>query len=140
MLTVKTSKTGAQVEIPIFNPLRAVLTVRQGNKSAYVFPEAAKMLAENPDGLTYRFKKIVAKAMEGPTPHTLPPSTPPADVEAVGIATISKAISEGARRNRVLDTFKRYCAGAGVRRIERATGPGAVIGFNRSSRRPNHDR
>ncbi len=122
IIAVKSSKTGAQVEIPIFNPLRTVLMACQGNKSEYVFPEAAKMLAENPDGLTYRFKKIVAKTMEGTIPTALPASTPPAEVEAAGIAAISKAIDAGARRDRLLDTFKRYCAGAGVRRIERATG------------------
>ncbi|MDO9541438.1 MAG: hypothetical protein Q7J98_03835, partial [Kiritimatiellia bacterium] len=121
MITVKTSKTGSQVEIPIFAPFRAVLKAHKGNGSEYVFPEAAEMLAKNPDGLTYRFKKIVAKAMEGPNPAAKPPPTPPADLEPVGVAAITKAIPEGPRRDRLLDTFKRYCAGAGVRQIENDT-------------------
>ena len=123
MLAVKTSKTGADVEIPIFPPLRAVLEDRRGNRSPLVFPEAARMLTENPDGLTWRFKKIVARAFAGDAPPpALPEPVPAADIEAEGAAAIAEALPEGDRRARILDTFRRYCAGASVRQIVRDAG------------------
>lgn len=102
MLAVKTAKTGAQVEIPIFRPLRAVFEDRKGKGSVYVFPEAARMLEENPDGLTWRFKKLVVKALEKQQAPALP-SVRAVDVEAV--VAIGEQIPEGARRDRVLDTL-----------------------------------
>ena len=123
MLAVKTSKTGADVEIPIFNPLRAVLEERQGKGSKLVFPEAARMLADNPDGLTWRFKKIVARAFAGAAPtNALPTPIPATEIESAGITAIMEGIPEGARRDRILDTFKRYCAGASVRDIVKEAG------------------
>lgn len=124
MLTVKTSKTGATVEIPIFPPLRAVLEAAGGERKGYVFPAAARMLRDNPDGLTWRFKKIVAKAFA----HTMPaapalPDAVPVDHKAAAAAVLA-ALPEGERRARILDTFQRYAAGASFREIERATGRG----------------
>jgi integrase len=121
MLTVKTSKTGADVEIPIFDPLRAVLEERKGNGSDLVFPEAAAMLQDNPDGLTWRFKKIVAAAFAGEAPPPLEPARGP-KIQAEGVAVMERGLPEGLRRNRILDTFRRYCEGASVRQIETATG------------------
>jgi integrase len=51
VLEVKTSKTGASVEIPIFGLLGEVLENREQDGDL-VFPEAAEMAAKNPDGLT----------------------------------------------------------------------------------------
>lgn len=128
MLTVKTSKTGAQVEIPIFAPLRAVLDAHKCNGSEYVFPNAAVMLRDNPDGLTWRFKKIVAKALDGRTPPALPEAIPAGDIEADGASAIAAHIPEGGRRARMFDTFHRYCAGESVRQIEKTTGrPRATV-------------
>lgn len=64
MLAVKTSKTEAEVEIPIFGPLLSVLKECKGNHSEYVFPQAAHMLKENPNGLTWRFKKNRGKCIQ----------------------------------------------------------------------------
>jgi integrase len=130
MLAVKTSKTEAEVEIPIFLPLLSVLKDRKGAGGEYVFPEAAQMLAENPDGLTWRFKKIVARALEGTASRpgltqgqrTLPPAIPVADIEAAGVKAIAERVPAGERRDRRLDVFRRYCAGASVRQIVAATG------------------
>ncbi|MEI6149351.1 MAG: tyrosine-type recombinase/integrase [bacterium] len=121
MLAVKTSKTGAEVEIPIFQPLRAVLEARGGNGKAYVFPEAVKMLADNPDGLTWRFKKIVAMALDKTTRPALPTASSRAEVEAEGTEAIMANLPEGGRRDRILDTFRHYCMGKSYNAIGKAT-------------------
>lgn len=60
-LTVKTNKTGQTVSIPIFPMLFDELSSREPSE-AYVFPEQAKMYLENPDGITWRVRKIFATA------------------------------------------------------------------------------
>ena len=120
MLAVKTSKTEAEVEIPIFGPLLSVLKECKGNRSEYVFPQAARMLQENPNGLTWRFKKIVANAFKAVKPVALPPPIPAAEIVDEGVAAITAKIPEGKRRTRVLDVFRRYCAGESIRQIEKA--------------------
>lgn len=119
MLTVKTHKTEAEAEIPIFPPLRAVLEAAKGNGKEYVFPEAARMLKENADGLTYRFKKTIAKALQEDTAKCGPSPAPSAQTEAKGAAAIRANIPEGERRDRMLDTLRRYCSGESVRDIAR---------------------
>ena len=120
MLAVKTSKTEAPVEIPIFPPLRAVLDERGSKARGLVFPEAAAMLKENSNGLTWRFKKIVARALDGNTPEPEPEPVPAAEIEAEALAAIEEHIPEGERRDRMLETFRRYAAGESVRGIEEA--------------------
>lgn len=120
MLAVKTSKTEAEVEIPIFGPLLSVLLERKGNRSEYVFPQAARMLQENPNGLSWRFKKIVTNAFNVVVPAVLLPTVPAAEIEAEGVATITAKIPAGERRTRMLAVFRRYCAGESIRQIEKA--------------------
>ena len=150
MLAVKTTKTGAEVEVPIFKPLRIVLEARKGNGSPYVFPEAELLLngrknpkfneadyknkpvaerrqAEylilpNPNGLTWRFKKVVVRAFAGDEPAAPPEPVPAAEIETEGAEAIRAHVPEGDRRERMLDTLRRYAAGASVRQIEKATG------------------
>lgn len=73
-ITVKTAKTGVTVSIPVFAMLRDELSQRaearsqkadaKGHKTeGYVFPEQARMYLENPDGITWRVKKILAVAL-----------------------------------------------------------------------------
>ena len=121
-VTVKTSKTDETVELPVYERLRPVLEARQGTGNPLVFPKAARMLEESPDGLTYRFKKIVARVFEGGTPGILPEVVPASDIEAEGVNAIREHVTAGNRRERMLDTFDRYCNGASVRDIEKATG------------------
>lgn len=119
MVTAKSSKTGEPVEVPIFHPLLAVLKARQGNGSEFVFPSAAAMLAKNPDGLTWRFKKVVARAFGAAGPIQK------VDLEAIklaGRAAIEANIPEGDRRKRMLDTLDRYASGQSVRQIEKDSG------------------
>ena len=122
MLAVKTSKTGAEVEIPIFAPLYDVLAARVDNGSEYCFPEAEKMLRDNPDGLTWRFKKIVATAFAPAGARALPPPVPAGEIEAEGVAAILKKIPGSPRRDRILKAFRLYCGGASMGAIAKATG------------------
>jgi integrase len=75
-ISVKTAKTGAPVEIPIWELLRGVLVeagdlwkknntcsnTNRHNNECYVFPEQAAMYLKNPDGITLRVKKVLSKA------------------------------------------------------------------------------
>jgi integrase len=64
-ITVKTAKTGQTVSIPIFPMLYDELKLaakNQKSNNGYVFPEQARMYQENPDGITWRVKKVLAAA------------------------------------------------------------------------------
>lgn len=61
-ITVKTAKTGVTVSIPIFPMLYDELVRHPRNDTEHVFPEQAKMYAENPDGITWRVRKVFATA------------------------------------------------------------------------------
>lgn len=60
-ITVKTAKTGQTVSIPVFPMLYDEL-IRLQPSLGYVFPDQAKMYLENPDGITWRVRKIFATA------------------------------------------------------------------------------
>ena len=141
MVTVKTSKTGAQVEIPIFPPLRNILEERKENDSEYVFPEAVIMMQglpnpdfhegddkakqyrnkPNPGGLTWRFKTLVACALAKEKPKDVPPPTDPDVIRLEGLAAIDR-MPVGQRQDHTRDTFTRYMAGSSVRQIVKQTG------------------
>jgi integrase len=64
-ITVKTAKTGQTVSIPIFPMLYDELKLaarNQKSNDSFVFPEQARMYQENPDGITWRVKKVLAAA------------------------------------------------------------------------------
>jgi hypothetical protein len=64
-VTVKTSKTGETVDIPIFPPFRAVLEEAAAHRKKgipYVWPKIALAYARNADGLNYRLARVLAAA------------------------------------------------------------------------------
>jgi len=61
-ITVKTAKTGATVAIPIFPMLYDELVRHTRTADGYVFPDQAAMYEENPDGITWRVRKVFAAA------------------------------------------------------------------------------
>ena len=131
VVAVKTSKTGANVEIPIFKPLRdvleAALTERRDN-AVYVWPSAAAMVRDNPDGLTWRFKKLVASVVS----YDDHEDAVDAGAELVVRVRLKDVLEEvcgavegnlkGKRRERVLNSLRLYAAGKSIREIERMTG------------------
>lgn len=127
VLMVKTSKTGASVEVPIFPPLREVLE-KQDRDGDLVFPEAAEMAEKNPDGLTWRFKKLVAETF-GEDKAELPENHCEASgLLKEGLAAIAAGVSTEKRRDRMLEVFRRYAGGKSVRAIVAETGiPKATV-------------
>ncbi len=113
-LTVKTSKTGETVSIPIFEQLRAVLESTEKGRSPYVFPEARKMLVENPAGLSWRFKKLIVQALSK-QPKTLP--TEAAALTPADVQEIRKRIGDADRAGLVLECYRLSLAGDGYKRI-----------------------
>lgn len=64
-ITVKTSKTGQTVCIPIYERLIRELNLAKENSDEqreYVWPAQAKMQLENPHGITWRLKKVFRDA------------------------------------------------------------------------------
>ena len=64
-ITVKTAKTGQTVSTPIFPLLYDELKSRADNRKPddeFVFPEQALMYQQNPDGIIWRVKKVLAAA------------------------------------------------------------------------------
>jgi len=60
-ITVKTAKTGVTVAIPIF-PMLVEELAGLTKTNEFVFPEQAKMYQKNPDGITWRVRKVLAMA------------------------------------------------------------------------------
>lgn len=78
-ITVKTSKTGETVDIPMFGLMRDMLTdayarakaalpaAKRGRKpkpEGFVFPDQAAMYLNSPDGITWRVKRVIAEAFK----------------------------------------------------------------------------
>lgn len=61
-ITVKTSKTQRNVDIPIAGMLYDVIAKQVGNGSKYVFPKQAQQYKTNADLLTDRLRKVLALA------------------------------------------------------------------------------
>jgi integrase len=119
-INVSAAKTGERLRIPIFPRLRSVLAPRVGNGSKLVFPEAAQMLKNNPGGLSYRCKVIMARALdEVPISNV---DVPSANIVNEGVAEIRSNVPEGTRRDRMIDVLRRYVDGQGIRTIEKEIG------------------
>ncbi|MEI7947174.1 MAG: site-specific integrase [bacterium] len=133
VISVRTSKTGAQVEIPIFKPLRKVLEVALAEKevSPYIWPDAARMYEKNLTGITYRGKVLFARAFakKAEPPQDVPQSGQieahkqdlskilPRVLEAVQGAGFAKA-----KQVRITDTLTRVASGQSYREIATETG------------------
>lgn len=67
-ITVKTSKTGVTVDIPMADLLIEVVKAQKGNKSEYIFPEAKELYEADPTAITRRFKNVLRLAGFGSNP------------------------------------------------------------------------
>jgi len=132
IVAVKTSKTGANVEIPIFKPLREVLETalaEKKEKAVYVWPVAEALVRGNPDRLTWLFKKLVASVLPDTKRAQKAISADASPVVRVRLADVLEEVCgavetkiEDRRRARIIRTLKLYAAGMSVREIEKLTG------------------
>jgi integrase len=137
-ITVKTSKTGQTVSIPIFPMLFDELAKRKASEKVkmdgYVFPEAARMYLENPDGITWRVKKILAAGLgeavvNGDDTKTLL-EVSDAETRKRGEGFIAK-LPNGTKRERMGLVFKLYMEGKNIEAVVASAkvSKGSVSGY-----------
>ena len=120
-ITVKTSKTGQTVSIPIFpmlqDELKAIAKDAGAKREGYVFPEQAKMYLENPDGITWRVKKILAVGLGEPVADVEETKALPKistdEARKRGEDFIAK-LPDGEKRARMTTVFKLYMDGNNI--------------------------
>lgn len=134
-ITVKTSKTGQTVDIPIFPMLAEEIRSRHRNGSEFVFPMQAEMYQSNPDGLTYRLRKVLADAgfRDGPLkPLERRDNKEVSDEEIreAGLAVIDSLTNPG-KRDRVRLAFDLYMQGKPLCQVadEMGIGKGSVSNY-----------
>jgi len=131
-ITVKTAKTGETVDIPVFPMLREELErarAATGGKG-YCFPEAAEMYRNNPDGITWRVKQVLAKALEpAPESSALPVETAET-IRAKGFSYID-GLGGTPRAEKMRAVFTAYMDGQSLDEVIAATGcsRGSVSGY-----------
>ncbi len=138
-LSVKTSKTGAAVTLPIMDTLRAVLESALAEReegAAFVFPAAERMLRENDTGITYRVKKVFARAFAMPQDAEQIDADAPervtlADVLPDVLKAVRAAKMTPAKREKLIDLLTEYAGGKSYREIQvgRTISRGAISGL-----------
>jgi len=137
-ITVKTSKTGQTVSIPIFPMLQDELKAQAkkvgAKRDGYVFPEQARMYLENPDGITWRVKKILAvglgEAVANDDDSKALPEVSTDEARKRGEAFIAK-LPEGEKRSRMASVFKLYMDGQNIQAVMASANvsKGSVSGY-----------
>jgi len=144
-ITVKTAKTGQTVSIPIFPMLHDELKELAGTghgkgkkREGYLFPDQAKMYLENPDGITWRVKKILAVALEGEESEENGKQKVETELEEVSDDTARKRGEEyiakldaGEKKQRMAKVFDLYMGGKRVCDVAEALeiSKGSVSGY-----------
>ena len=129
-LSIKTSKTGARVIIPILPLLQSVLesALTERNESdVYVFPEAQIMIETNPCGISYRIKKAFVKAFRKPDIATLSSSRvsevkPLCDVLGNVLNALEVIGMNDNKKTKIKMILRLYSTGMSYRDIEKTTG------------------
>lgn len=139
-ITVKTSKTGRTVDIPLADLLRIEIEKQKGNGSEYVFPELAEQYKNDPLLLTRHFKRCLARAgfYDG--------NPPPQEMKAYDrheltrkVEAYFKTIVTEEKRNRARDVFKHYtdgktlCQSADLVGVSKASASGYLNGIEQTT-------
>ena len=134
-VTVKTSKTRELVEIPILPMLRVELEKARAGRTpppdSFVFPIAAALYENNPDGLNARLQVILARAgfmddeelerlKREHAKHAKLAQLPPAELRQRGLQALATAAMSTKRRERTREIFTRYLDGESRKEIARA--------------------
>ena len=137
-ITVKTSKTGETVDIPLFPMLRALLVEeqaraqkalpkrRQGRAKepeGYVFPGQAAMCQSNPDGITWRVKKVINEAFKNKAmaDGDIMAEGDPKEVRRRAKEYLD-SLGDTPRAPRMRKTFRAYMSGKNINEVAEATG------------------
>jgi integrase len=128
-ITVKTSKTGRTVDIPIADLLRNEIGKQSGNGSKYVFPELAKQYEADDSFLSKRFKRVLAAAgfHDG--------KVPPAELAPFNPKELAKkaeayfrAIPTDQKREKARAMFETYATGTPLCQSAEAVGISKATG------------
>jgi len=120
-ITVKTSKTGQVVDIPMANMLRAEIENQRGNGSDYVFPDAKLLYDADPSAITRRFKAILRLAgFDDGCPATTERKTDPCTDEEIYRAASKNYTGEKLARIRAV--LPVYLAGNCVEKTAKLAG------------------
>jgi len=139
-VTVKTSKTGETVDIPMFPMLRDLLAEKhakaktalpqrkrgrglQPEPEGFVFPEQAAMYKNTPDGITWRVKKVITEAfkLKAVAAGDIFREGEPDEVRQKAHAYID-SLGDVARAPRMLRAFDLYTEGKNIDEVAEETG------------------
>lgn len=121
-ITVKTSKTGQVVDIPMADMLRAEIEKQLNNDSEYVFPDAQLLYDANPTEITRRFKNILRLAgfddgkNTHPVEYRIDPHTPDEILKA------AEEIYSGKKLMHAQAVLTAYLAGTCIKDSAKAAG------------------
>jgi len=119
-ITVKTAKTGETVDIPMFPMLRDELAKARSKagKSKFCFPEAAEMYRNNPDGITWRVKQVLARALAQAAVDEgrLLPAVSPDETRSRGLAYID-SLGDTPKAARMREIFTAYMDGQRINEV-----------------------
>jgi integrase len=120
-ITVKTSKTGQVVDIPMAKMLRTEIENQRGNGSDYVFPDAKLLYEADSTALTRRFKAVLRLAGfdDGHQPSTERKTDPCTDEEIYQAAVRNYT---GEKLTRVQSVLAAYLAGNCVEKTAKLAG------------------
>jgi integrase len=125
-ITVKTSKTGETVDIPILALFRDELLKAESAReegAEYVFPEQARMYEMNSGGITLRVQRALSAALGGPvmTEVFLLPAVAPEEALRLGRDYIAK-MPNRVKAQRMATVFEAYVGGKSIREVTKESG------------------
>jgi integrase len=125
-ITVKTSKTGERVDIPIFPLLREELerTPRRG-KSDLCFPQQADIYGRDSSGMSKRVQKFLAKALD-PQPEAGLPELPPTELRQRATAYLDTR-PPGEKTDKMRQVIDLYLQGANIDAVTEAAGCSVLL-------------
>jgi hypothetical protein len=99
-----------------------------GGGKGHCFPAAAEMYRNNPDGITWRVKQVLARALAGGAVEAVP--RPVQEVRAAGLAYIDR-LGDTAKAAKVRAVFTAYMDGQTLDQVMAVTGcsRGSVSGY-----------
>lgn len=123
VLKLTTSKTRAELYLPIMPRLRTVLQGRLAERkegATYVFPEAERELRTNPSGVSRRIKRAFALAFAKPQEATqdAPELVPLAKTLPEVLKAVQAAKMTAGKRTKMIDLLNRYASGQSYRMIQ----------------------